>query len=411
MNVRQYAYSVLENVILQDGYASLLLRKNNDLSTTDMALASEIVYGTLRWWDYLEYQWKDFVKGKTKSKVAIVLNMSVYQLQYLDRIPSYAIIHEGVNLVGKSEKGFVNAILRKVAERGKIEVDTNDELQKISIETNHPEWLVRLWKSQYGEEVAYKICKHDQERPIVYGRVNPLKIDPTMFLAKDGIHQIEDTCFTYDGVITSLPEFERGEVLIQARSSQRIVNYLDLKDDMNVMDVCSAPGTKTQQIAVQLHNTGHIDAFDLHAHRVELIQSLMKQTGVTNVQATSRDARTPLVHPKQYDRILIDAPCSGLGDLSHKPEIRRHVTPESLDEIIQLQKDILEMNVQYLKDEGILVYSTCTLNKKENEKQIAALLARHPELQLIQEKTFFPFDLASDGFYVAQIKKTSEGIC
>lgn len=174
---------------------------------------------------------------------------------------------------------------------------------------------------------------------------------------------------------------------------------------MRVLDVCASPGTKTQQIACLMHNRGWIDAHDLYPERVKLIDALMEKTGVSIVHASVHDGKEPYKTNERYDRILIDAPCSGLGDLSHKPEIRYHVTPESLDELVQLQKEILSANAGSLKPGGKLVYSTCTLNRKENEGQIRRFLKEHPDFELLEERTVFPFEEDTDGFYMACLQK------
>ncbi len=408
MNVREYACHIIESVVYEGAYASLMMRQKNTLSKEDMKLASEIVYGTLRNYSYLEYQWEDLVTARVKRKIRVLINMSVYQLQYLDRIPAYAVINEAVQLANSHERGFVNAVLRKVAKRGIRKAEGNDN-EQIALETSHPLWLVNLWVKQYGKEQAYKICKADQERPVIYGRVNTIKQDETIFMQKEGVHAVSVTCFTYDGIITELPAFAEGKVLIQDIHSQEVVKHLDVKKGQRILDLCAAPGTKTQQIAALIENDGEIFAFDLHEERVGLIADLMQKTGTVCVKCAQGDATVEKDFPDEFfDRILIDAPCSGLGDLSNKPEIRFHVTPASLDEITKLQKHILEVNIRYLKKGGILVYSTCTLNRKENDKMISSFLREHSEFTLLEENTLFNYEEKGNGFYFASLKKNMD---
>ncbi len=200
-------------------------------------------------------------------------------------------------------------------------------------------------------------------------------------------------------------------MLIQNYSSQQIVRYLDVRAGMRVLDACAAPGTKTQQIAMLMNNQGEIIANELHENRTKLIDELMERTGVSIVTSRSSDASVYDEHQKEsYDRVLLDVPCSGLGDLSHKPEIRWHLKPEDIDQITAIQAKILEANAPYVKPGGILVYSTCTLNRKENENRIRAFLERHTEYELCEEHTFFPFVTKSDGFYCAKLIRTVETV-
>ncbi len=407
MKAREYAWSALDRIINQHGYANLILRSRKEtFSAEDIRLINEIVYGTLRNLTFLEYQWKDLAKGRVKPRTAVLINMSVYQLLYLDRIPAYAVINEAVDLSGKNEKGFVNAVLRKVQKRGMKMPETSDPLEKAALQYSHPLWLMKMWKSHYGLENALKTAEKDQERAIVYGRVNTLKMDPEAFFGSSGVQRTEDLCFTYDGILSETDWFRNGEVIIQDRMSQRVVSMLDAEPGMSIMDCCAAPGTKTQQLCAVMKNKGTVYAYDLYPERVRLIDELMKKTGVTIVRASQRDASQPADLPDEsMDRILVDAPCSGLGDLSHKPEIRYHVKPEDLDELVKIQKSILDASCRYLKKGGILVYSTCTLNKKENENQTAGFLKEHEDFVLDQEHTWFPFEFSSDGFYCARLIK------
>ncbi len=403
MNVRNYAEDVLYRVIYEGGYASLLMRGMPDsFSREDRALISEIVYGTLRNLSLLRYQWKDLTRGRVRPRTDILLNLSVYQLQFMDRIPAYAVISEAVSAAAKRDRGFVNAILRSVQKRGRIE-PAGEWPAKEAVLYSHPEFLLRLWEKQYGRDTALKIAQYDQERPVVYGRLNTLKANASFF-DTPGVTRIEDDCFVYDGSLVGSSWLDNGSVLIQSRTSQKVIRMLDAEPGMRVLDVCAAPGTKTQQIACVMKNRGEITAGDYYEERVGLISQLMKRTGVSIVKPVVRDASKE--HPEDiaaYDRVLADVPCSGLGDLSHKPEIRFHISPEVLDDVVSLQKTILAQSAACVKKGGILVYSTCTLNRKENEGQVKGFLSEHPDYELLEERTLFPFEEYSDGFYTAKI--------
>lgn len=406
-SVRRTAWEYLDKIIEHGGYASLLMRKGQEgFSREDTALLSEIVYGTLRYLSLLEYQWQDLVKRTPSKKTAILLDMSCYQLLFLDRIPDYAVIDEAVEMVSRNEKGFVNAVLRRVAERGIHYASGEDEVRNLAINTSHPEWLIRMWKAHYGWENTQKLCAFDLEPAVVYGRINTLKTTRERLQNNPWIHFLNDLSFTCDGNLVRTEMFRQGEIVIQDLCSAEIPLLLDAEKGMRVLDACSAPGTKAQEIAMLMENEGEILAGDLYPERVKLIDELMKRTGTSIVHAEVMDAS---VLQEEYisffDRVLLDVPCSGLGDLRHKPEIKLHVTPESLDELISLQGKILETNSRYLRSGGILVYSTCTLNRKENEGMIKQFLNTHEEYELMEEKTVFPFERNTDGFYAAKLRK------
>ncbi len=403
MNARTYACEVLYRVIYENSYASLLMRSMpEDFSAEDRGLISEIVYGTLRNCSLLELQWSDLAQGRVRSRTRVLLNAAVYQLKFMDRIPSYAVISESVSAAKKQEKGFVNAVLRAV-DRRPLRHAEGEWPQKDAIETSHPVFLLKLWEKQYGRETAEKILAADQERPVVYGRLNTLKADDSFFHA-EGIERLENDCFIWNGNLAASSWLKDGTVLIQSRTSQRVIPLLDAKPGMRVLDVCAAPGTKTQQIACAMKNMGEIVAGDLYPERVKLIDQLMKRTGATIVRAAVRNAeKRDETMTGRFDRVLVDAPCSGLGDLSHKPEIRLHVSPESIDELTGIQARILAASASCVKPGGVLVYSTCTLNRKENERQIRMFLEENHGFSLLEEHTFFPFELKSDGFYAAKL--------
>lgn len=404
MKSRQYILDVLLRVFQEHGYASLIMR-DNTMSREDMPFISEVVYGTIRNYDMLEYQWRSYSRGHVKKKIALLLDMSIYQLQYLDGVPEYAVISEAVEMTGMYEKTFVNAVLRNVAKRGQI-FPQDKTLESLAIKTSHPLWLLQMWKAHYGEEITYKLCTEDQERPYVFGRINTLKIKKEELDKGERIRFLNDISFIYQGILSRTSMFEEGKVLIQDVNSAETVKYLDVHPGMQVLDLCAAPGTKSQEIAMFMKNQGKIIACDLYEKRIHLIRDLMQKTGVTICTTMVNDATVDQKKwHESFDRVLIDAPCSGLGDLRHKPEIRLHLKPENLDDIINIQKDILSAAASYVKSDGILVYSTCTLNKKENENQVKLFLQAHNEYTLLEEKTSFPYENGGDGFFMAKLQR------
>lgn len=398
MNERNTVWIILKRVFEEHGYASLIMRNMKDIPVDKRGFITECVYGTIRNYSLLEYQWRRYA-SHVKTGTALLLDMACYEIFFMNS-PSYAVVNETVSLARKQEKGFVNALMHKVLKNGLQESDD------LSIQYSHPAWMIRMWNAQYGKDKTLEILKNDQIRPDVMGRVNTLVSNKEEIEKKDGIHFINDLSFTSEKPLQHTSLFQDGSILIQNPGSIEIVNTLQVQPGMNVLDVCAAPGTKTQLMAMYMHNEGNITACDLYEQRVRLIDELMERTHVSIVHTKVQDAmKAHAFERESFDRILCDVPCSGLGDLSHKPEIRWHLKPENIDELVKTQKEILENASEYLKVNGILVYSTCTLNTKENERQISSFLKKHPEYELLNEKTIFPHDGMYDGFYMASLRK------
>lgn len=398
MTIRKFCLDTLVQVYQEHGYISLLLRVQKEYSAQDMAFASELLYGSVRNHSWLTYQWQSYAKQKPDLRTACLLDMSVYQLFRMDSVPDYAVINEAVELADRSKKGFVNAVLHKVQKRGPLEPE------EYAVRCSHPQWLLNLWKAQYGEARMQSIVEMDQAKPTVFGRINTLKTSKEELQKKYPF--VTDIGFVFPGNPAGSEEFRAGKILVQNLSSQEVVKALDPQPGERILDACAAPGTKTQQIAMAMADKGEIVAMDLYEHRCDLIRRCMRITGTNIVHVLKADSTRNNGFPEEsFDRVLLDVPCSGLGDLRHKPEIRWHLCPKNLDEIQQTQADILRANAGYVKKGGILVYSTCTLNKKENEKQIAGFLQERTDFVLLSEKTIWPDPEGRDGFYIAKLKK------
>ena len=405
---RKTAWQGLNAILLQGQYASLWLRKHCDgLNEDEKRWVTQVIYGVLRQRVPVRRQWEDLVRSKPDEETAILLDLSIYQLFYLDKGADYAIVNDAVSLCPSRKKGLVNAVLREVLRRGRKEDLPLDSVENISIMTSHPQWLLQMWKAHYGETVMRQIALSDMMEASVSVRINPLKWKDSMLEKREG-WSLDENGWTLNttGNPVNDPWLKEGKIVIQDLSSQQVALWLDARPGETVLDACSAPGTKTTQIAAMMQNKGKILACDLHEHRLELVREGAKRCGVQIIETKAMDATCADQLPdQQFDRVLLDVPCSGLGVLSHKPEILIRLSPQSLDEITQLQKQILDTCSPCCKKGGILVYSTCTLNKKENEKQVAAFLKRNPDFELVEEKTFFPFEADQDGFYIAKLRR------
>lgn len=413
MNAREIAFSMLKDICLHNTYSNLLLRKElNKAKEQDKGLITQIVYGTLQNYRLCRYQWEDLVKKLPSDDICVLLDMSIYQLFYMDKVPAYAIINEAVEITKKSihpkMAKMVNAVLHQAERRKEREVIGN-EVKMLAIKTSHPEWIVSMWKAQYGMDVAEKICYANMETKPNAARVNTWKTSKEKLLAQDErFHEgyMSKDALLYDGSIAETSSYEQGLISIQDEASQLIARIVDPQPDEEILDVCSAPGTKANHMAELMQNKGHIVCGDLHPHRVELIREGAKRLGITIMEPMVMDA-TELAEIKgqMFDRVLCDVPCSGYGVLARKSDIKYHMKREDMDTLIPIQKKILSKSAEHVKPNGILVYSTCTLNKKENEKQIQAFLKEHDDFMLVEERTIFPFEAHSDGFYMAKLQR------
>lgn len=377
--MRKWVYQALCAIINEGAYSNLYIKDHLDvLPEKDKALAVRIVYGTLQNERLLETIILHHCQKRPSKMIMILLMMSVYQLKFLDKVPAYAIIDEAVSLTKPKQKGFVNAILRTIAKES-IDIKT----YPLAIQTSLPDWLVSMWIKQYGQEKAFQFA------------FSTLSIHPVTV-------RKENQIIEYTGQdLKSDPDYLSGKISAQSLGSFEIARFLEAKAGMRVLDVCAAPGTKTLAIAQMMDDKGSIDCIDLHAHRVKLIESDAKRLHISIVHTHCQDARN-LESFGSYDRVLCDVPCSGYGILARKPDMKHTLDPSDMDALIPLQQEILQEASKHVQAKGILVYSTCTMNKKENEKQIEIFLKRNDDFEWIDSKTIEP-DQKQDGFYMAKL--------
>lgn len=413
---RKVALDILLRYEKEHSYLNIILNaylQQSCLSRNDKDLTTRLVYGTIQNKLYLEYQLAPYIEGKrVKVRERMILSMALYQLLFLDKIPSYAIINEAVNLAKQKNQyagKFVNAILRNFIANGKREIETTDPLVKLSIESSHPLWLVKMLSKQYDYKTAKEICFHDNTIPNRTGRVNTLKTTKAKILEDHKFTSgtlANDSVLYKSGNLASTSYYQEGLIAIQDESSQLVAPLLaPTKDDL-VLDMCCAPGGKTAHLAALMDNQGKIIAYDLFEHKIELVKANLKLLGVNNVELHNGDATTlkERFPANTFDKILLDAPCSGLGVLKRKPEIRYHDS-NAIDAIMKVQVKLLDNAYYLLKKGGKMVYSTCTINKKENEKMIARFIEKYPDMQIIEEKTILPYIYDSDGFYMCKLEK------
>ncbi|MBR6253767.1 MAG: 16S rRNA (cytosine(967)-C(5))-methyltransferase RsmB [Clostridia bacterium] len=421
---REVALNALYKIDVGEGYSNLILDKElnkSELTRLDRALASEIVYGVLTWKLFLDETIKRYslVKFKKISPwIVNILRMGIYQIVFLNKIPESAAVNESVNLAKKyghdASARFTNAILRKVEkdEREKL-IDylqkndfLNDEI--ISITTSHPRWMVDKLLDDYDSRFVLELLEANNENPDTTIRVNTLKTSREELRNLFDLKDIDSRSGELPDalIVKHLTNFDDPLYVVQDEAAQLAVLKLDPKENEIVLDACSSPGGKTTYISQLMNNTGRIDAWDIHEHRVELVKQLAKKLGATNINASVADATEYHTELRdRYDKVLLDVPCSGLGVIRKKPDIKWTRKEEDLPELIDTQRKILECGAEYLKTGGTLVYSTCTVLKDENERQIEKFLKKHPEFKLEEEIKLFPHKNHTDGFYIAKMIK------
>lgn len=402
------------------GYSHLLINheiESKKISGKDKALLTEVVYGTIQRKLTLDYYLSNFINVKKKQQpwVVMLLRMSIYQMTYLDKVPDHAIIHEAVEIAKKrGHKGvapFINGVLRNVQRQGVPSLELiKDPVERLSVETSHPIWMVERWVDDYGFELTKEMCENNLTHNPLSVRIQLMKItraDAIDELTKDGFI-VEESKLSPQGLIIKEGNilysrlFKEGYLTIQDQGSMLVGEMLDVHAGMFVLDSCSAPGGKVTHLAEKMSDEGVIKAHDLHAKKVNLIKDKSKQLSLSIIEASQADARQlqDKYDEVSFDRILVDAPCSGLGVLKGKPDIKYNKTEQDLDNLANIQLDILNSLANLLKVDGYLVYSTCTVNHLENEFVIQAFLDNNPNYEI--DKAFF--DTLPD------IIKNSQGI-
>ena len=428
--VRGYAFDTIQQVLNDGAYSNLKINEvlsSNEISTVDRNLYTELVYGTIKRKYTLDYILKPFVKTKIKSWMRQLLWMSIYQYVYLDKVPDHAIINEAVD-IAKHRGGFhngnvVNGILRSIMRSELPQFDEiKDDKKRIAIEYSIPKWIVDHWVTHHGIETTEAIAQSFLEPVKTTVRVNISRgsVDSIVAeLEKEGFNVEKDEILPFCLHITGQPiinsrAFKEGYVSIQDKSSMMVAHIMNLDRNDVVLDACSAPGGKACHMAEILSPEGHVDATDIHTHKIDLINFNINKLKLDNISAFQHDATEP--YTRTYDKILIDAPCSGLGVLRHKPEIKYTQSKESIQSLVELQLQILENIKRNIKPGGTIVYSTCTIEQMENENVIYTFLKQNEEFEFepfqhpvtgkeVNTLQILPQDFDSDGFFITQIRR------
>lgn len=402
-----------------------VLEKYQYLDKQERAFLTRLTEGTIERTlelDYIINQYSKTKVQKMKPVIRNILRMAVYQITYMDNVPDSAACNEAVKLAGKKGfgtlKGFVNGVLRSIV-RSKEQILYPEEActeKYLSVKYSMPEWIVTMWLKDYGREKTEEILKSFYlSRPTTI-RVNENQISKEELIKKlKNEHvNVEEHPFLNSALLISdydylgvLNSFCEGDFQIQDAASIQVAESADIKPGDYIIDVCAAPGGKALHAAQLLNGTGHVEARDLTEYKVGLIQENIWRMGFDNVEAVQQDATLfDEASEEKADVVIADLPCSGLGVLSKKTDLKYKMTPETEKEVAQLQKEILDVVCRYVKPEGVMIYSTCTICKAENEENTRWFLEKHPEFELEWEKQIFPAR-ETDGFYIAKLVKRS----
>ena len=404
-------------------------------------MLTEIVYGTIQRKNTIDYYLQKLVKKpllKLDSWVLVLLRLSIYQIVYLDRVPERAVVHEAVEIAKKRGhigiSGMVNGTLRAFLREGIPEIKANNLTEELALKYSHPNWLIERWIEQFGIATTEAICSVNNTPPKVTARANLTSVaDVDQLMASLAEEEIivergdlaPEAIKVVKGNLVESKAYRSGQVTIQDESSMLVAKALAATKGMTVLDSCAAPGGKTTHIAETMNNEGKVVALDLHPHKVKLIVEQAKRLQLTNIETKASDARNAceLFEKETFDRILVDAPCSGLGVIRRKPDIKWQKKANDMNNIAKIQYDLLTAVAPLLKVGGTLVYSTCTIDRVENEQIVTKFLEEHKHFKLdkrlserlpakvaskIKEEgmiQLLPSDFDTDGFFIAALVK------
>ena len=447
---RLTALQVIYQVAEKGAYANLILERkleqNSELTAQDRHLVTELVNGTIRMLKHLDWVLDLFMKRPVSAQnpwLRNILRLSLYQLLFLEGIPDYAAINSGVELtrskVGPGLAGLVNGVLRNIA-RHREEIrypEPHLAVDFFSVFYSQPEWLVEKLLTEYDHQQVEDMLAYFNQRPRVVLRTNTLKTDREQLiagLARDGIigqpSSRSPQAILVDKVERSLAQSEAyraGLFYVQNEASMLAVNILNPQQDATVFDLCCGVGGKTTFIAELMADKGRIDAYDIHNHKINLLKSNCARLELSIVYAHQADLMNLATGSRRADRVLLDAPCSGLGVLNRRSDSRWRKTPQDLADLQLLQAQMLETAGHMVANGGLLVYSTCTIMKAENEDQVQAFLDKNPDFNLDgfqAEISFFPLDdqdkikaskgmltilpgqYGTDGMFYARLRRT-----
>ena len=423
-DTRSLAVKILTRVERTDSYLDKLIDyeiRADELNDYDKSLLNEICHGVMRWFRRLDWFLNGFYRGqyeKCVPEVKNALRVALYQILFLNKIPDYAAVNEAVDFVKKfstqKHGDIVNGLLRTIIRtKNDLVYPTReiDEVKYLGIMQSHPNWMVKRWIHKYGFDEAEKLAESNNKRPILTLRINKLKINKDEF-----IRRFAEKSFSYrfcrhiDYFVTLRlmskiyldEDFQFGHFAVQDESAGFPSILLAPQESDWVLDMCAAPGGKTTHLSQLMNNKGKVIAVDKYETKINTMKANVQRLGVTNIEFVQNDLlelQSDFINSLKFDKILLDAPCSGLGVLSKKPDIRWKREPEDILNLSRMQKKMLSNAANYLKPGGVIVYSTCTIEPEENSEVVKDFLASHPDFMVDDASRYISRDLVNaDGF-------------
>jgi 16S rRNA (cytosine967-C5)-methyltransferase len=414
-NDRLAIFQSLKEVIIDNAYSNLSINKNIDrFNVYSGSYVRNNVKGVLRNLMLLDFYIDNLANNGIKSikdNDLILLRMGIYEIMLIDSIPNYATVNEIVEIAKKKCKGrdkFINGILRNyIRRKGDIKLPSNP-MDKVSVEQSFPKWLAEMIFEQFGSEEGLKIIEGLNSIPLLTLRVNRLKTN-----RDDVLKELRDTIpaesnnnviIVNEGDVLNSDCYKNGKISVQGIASINAINCLNPVKGSRVLDMCAAPGGKTTYMAELMNNDGHILACDIYDHRLNLINKECKRLNIDIVETKAMDGTSfDKDMEKSFDYVLADVPCSGLGVINKKPEIRYNITKEKIEQLLDIQLGILKNAGEYVKIGGYILYSTCTINKDENEGIINKFLNNNDKFKLVEKYTALPYNGKVDGFFYCKL--------
>jgi 16S rRNA (cytosine967-C5)-methyltransferase len=434
---RLAAFNILHRVEAEGAYASLLLASETEMRADDRALCYELVLGTLRWQLWLNHLMEHYAGRKVESLDAPVrraLRLGLYQLRFLSRIPASAVVNESVNLAYhsrlRSAAPFINAVLRRATREPDYDpaADVADPLERLAVETSHPAWLVERWIKAFGRDEAEAFARANNEAPpqalrIITRRAGEEEVLDELRAAGAIVQpsRIAPAAWRVQGAVAVLQRLAlEGKIYLQDEASQLVAHVLDARERERVLDVCAAPGSKTTHIVARTPDLSIIVAGDVHEHRARTILKAATRQGVKRLHVVVHDAENALPYGESsFDRVLVDAPCTGTGTLRRNPEIRWRISAQDILDLSERQQRILTGAARMVRPHGHLVYSTCSVEPEENEEVVARFLDKNDSFKQVVLNALpetpgengaartWPHKSGADGFFIASFVRQS----
>lgn len=437
VNVRELVLGILMEVTKEGAYSHLVIRsvleKYQYLDKKERAFLTRLSEGTIQYMielDYIINQFSNVKVNKMKPVIRNILRMGVYQLKYMDSVPASAACNEAVKLARKKGfvnlGGFVNGVLRNIS-RNLAQITYPDlqccPVEHLSVCYSMPEWIVKQWLADYGMEQTKRLLQAFLTEAPVTIRTNLARISPEALgerLAGEGVkaEPLDEAeypglsyAFALSGIdyLSSLTAFQEGLFYVQDISSMLVAEMAAPKTGDYCIDVCAAPGGKSIHLAEKLAGSGMVEARDLTEYKVGLIEENIVRNQLSNMKAVQMDATVfDEASVEKADILLADLPCSGLGVLRKKTDIKYKMSEAQQQELIALQRKILDTVCNYVKPGGTLIYSTCTIHRGENEENVRWFVEKHPEFELMESRQIFPEEQLGDGFFLARLIRTKK---